>query len=350
LKETPEEEQERLRKEALAAHTQGGEGTVTGTGMPPSTPPEAEKPPSTETPPEATPPAQVSPPTQVNPPEEAKPPEGTPSTGPAAQNPATPAAPTGMPGAVPGGPLPSIMARPAKETEMAIVLTGVGLSRSTLEVVFTLPAVVTLSFSPYASRVEEMIKEAAAQGYEVLLDLPAEPSDYPLSDPGPLALLTTLSEKQNMEQVDALAAISDQIAGFLLPVDEQFSYSVKSISPVLGGLSDKKLPLIYSAKPGNYFVAAAAQQLKEAVVPYGNYLDDQTTKEAIWANFNETAAKARAQGTGVAVVRPYPITVDTINAWLASPDARGIRIVPVSKLATGKEPDAKEKPQIQPAE
>lgn len=245
--------------------------------------------------------------------------------------PETPAAEVGtetpaVPAAEP--PAPAVAEKaPVSDPKLAIVITGVGLSRSTLDMVITLPANVTMSISPYAAKVADVVKEVHGQGYEVLLDIPLEPADYPLSDPGPLALLTASSEKQNLDQLTALLSLSEEVTGLVAPVDEQFTYSVKSISPVLGVMAEKKMPLYYAAKPGNQFLTAAAEQLGAQVVPYQTVLDERLAVDAITAQLNAAAGRAKETGFAVAVGRPYPMTVETINKWLASPAARDVRIV-----------------------
>lgn len=248
--------------------------------------------------------------------------------------PAVPAAPATEPT------IPAAAAEkaPVSDPKLAIVITGVGLSRSTLDMVITLPANVTMSISPYASKVADVVKEVHGQGYEVLLDIPLEPADYPLSDPGPLALLTASSEKQNLDQLAALLSLSEQITGLVAPVDEQFTYSVKSISPVLGVMAEKKMPLYYAAKPGNQFITAAAEQLGATLVPYHTVLDERLAADAITAQLNAAATRAKETGFAVAVGRPYPMTVESINKWLASTAARGVRIVSLREEKTEEAP------------
>ncbi len=242
-----------------------------------------------------------------------------------------------VPAAEPTAPVVAEKA-PVTDPKLAIVITGVGLSRSTLDMVVTLPANVTMSISPYAAKVADVVKEIHGQGYEVLLDVPLEPADYPLSDPGPLALLTASSEKQNLDQLSALLSLSEEITGLVAPVDEQFTYSVKSISPVLGVMAEKKMPLYYAAKPGNQFITAAAEQLGATLVPYHTVLDERLAADAIMAQLNAAAARAKESGFAVAVGRPYPMTVETINKWLASTAARGVRIVSLREEKTEEAP------------
>src|SRR5690606_3469210 len=85
---------------------------------------------------------------------------------------------------------------PPDETRprIAIIVAGLGLSEAaTTAAIQQLPAEISLSFSPYSNRIEEWVAMARAAGHEVLIDLPMEPTSFPRDDPGPRALLTSLS-------------------------------------------------------------------------------------------------------------------------------------------------------------
>ena len=81
-------------------------------------------------------------------------------------------------------------ANPQRLPVIAVVVSGLGLSEAATEAAIRrLPPQVTLSFSPYARRLDEWIALARAHGHEVLLELPMEGADDPASDPGPHTLL-----------------------------------------------------------------------------------------------------------------------------------------------------------------
>ena len=316
LRQIPEEDRAAKREEAFEKQA-SGEGNTTGTAV------------------EEKPVADVNAVAARSEPSAAAASTITPAEGaPAAEGDVPPAVPQSDAAAAPP---PKVQ---AQDPKIAIIITGVGLSRSTMDTVFTLPANIALSISPYASKVADVVKEALAQGYEVMIDLPLEPADYPLSDPGPLALLTGNSEKQNLDQLDAVAALADDVAGLVAVADEQFTYSVKSISPVLGALAEKKMRLLYASKPGNYFLSTTAEQLGADIIPYQAVLDEKPTAEAIFAQLSAAVTKAKETGLVVVVARPYPITIETINKWMAMPQAREVRIVSAQEINQKENRDA----------
>lgn len=76
---------------------------------------------------------------------------------------------------------------------IAVVVRNLGLNRKATEAAIRkLPPDVTLSFSFGSLFLDNDLQKARAAGHETLLELPLEPTNYPVSDPGPDTLLTTL--------------------------------------------------------------------------------------------------------------------------------------------------------------
>ena len=67
-----------------------------------------------------------------------------------------------------------------------------------------LPAPVTLAFLPYASELAEQTAQARARGHELLVHVNMEPTDRGI-DPGPKALLTSLSPAEIRERMNKAA-------------------------------------------------------------------------------------------------------------------------------------------------
>src|SRR5262245_27798630 len=115
------------------------------------------------------------------------------------------------------GPLPKVaqdgtrpadaFARPLKTDKpnaprVAIVVGGLGIgATSNHDALKKLPGPVTLAFIPYGGDLERQVARGRADGHEVLLQIPMEPSDYPDNDPGPQTLLTSLDAGQNVDRL-----------------------------------------------------------------------------------------------------------------------------------------------------
>src|SRR5262249_25452100 len=92
---------------------------------------------------------------------------------------------------------------PNGRPKVSLIVGGLGLnSRMTQQAIETLPAEITLSFSPYAEGLQGWIDSARAHGHEVLLEAPMEPMDYPENDPGAYTLLANTQPSENVKKLE----------------------------------------------------------------------------------------------------------------------------------------------------
>jgi Divergent polysaccharide deacetylase/Caspase domain len=101
-----------------------------------------------------------------------------------------------------------------KRSRIAITISELGPSPTAIDMAINhLPAEVSLAFTPYpSSNLGKWISLARAAGHEVLLNLPMEPADYPINDPGPEALLTALDPPSNLERLNR---VMSQATGYV---------------------------------------------------------------------------------------------------------------------------------------
>lgn len=190
-----------------------------------------------------------------------------------------------------------------------------------------------MSFSPYANRVDEWMQQAEELGYQLLIDLPLEPADYPNSDAGPYSLLSESDKKYNDAQLNTVLQLAPKtVFGVTAPINEKYTFAEKAILSTLADLTQRKLIFVYNNQPRNYFLPQVAKQKGFNIIAYDFLVDEALSHEAI----NETLAKAKeaAQHKGFAVLlaRPYPITVDALHSWLKTFRDEGLVLVPLSTI------------------
>lgn len=141
------------------------------------------------------------------------------------------------------------------KTMLAIVFTGLGFSARSLQLAASLPPEVTVSFSPYASGLNEKIESFRNAGHEVWLDLPTQTARYPHEDPGPLGMIASLSNQTLSQHLEQIVAKAMGAVGVIFPADQTLSDFAPSFQNVLNGIgryglhaffADGKLPRITS--------------------------------------------------------------------------------------------------------
>lgn len=344
----------------------------------PAAPPPLEPAPEPETataappPPIPEPPAPVSP-AAVSPPAESPPAESTETKTPTAPEPPSPAAPapassdpapakgTGQPEAATNSetqagdeqtaalppkdlPLWQRNSQPFDQTDkrprIAIVLTGLGLSSVETETAIKqLPPAITLSFTPYSRKLNQWIALARVSGHEVMLDLPMEPTSYPDDDPGPLALLTALSSRQNLERLRWTLDRATGYVGVASVMGSRFTASAPHMEPILAELKQRG-SLFLDNRASDHSVAGAIAA--KSGVPWAindRALDlAQASRVAIDARLVQLESIARSNGYAVAMGRPYPVTIERLRVWAEGLEGRGLALAPITALANRQTP------------
>ena len=229
--------------------------------------------------------------------------------------------------------------QPFDETDsrprVAVVLTGLGLASTVTEAAIKeLPPGITLSFTPYSRKLNQWVALARVNGHEVLLDLPMEPTTYPDDDPGPQALLTALSSRQNL---DRLRWTLDRVTGYVgvaTTMGSRFAASEKHMTPILKALKDRGLLFLDSRASDDSVAARLAGEIGVPRAINDRPLDwAQASRVAIDARLVQLENVARSEGFAVAMGRPYPVTIERLRKWAKGLKARGLVLAPISAVA-----------------
>jgi len=321
----------------------------------PATPPAEPPPPSVAAapppPPAAMPAAPARPGTPAPPSARARPETPAP-TPPAPAPPAATAPPPAAPPQVaavtpptPSGPPPTWQrfARPFDANDprprIAVIVVELGLSNAATEAAIQhLPGPVTLAFSPYADGLEQWLSLARAAGHEVLLGLPMEPANFPLRDPGPRTLLTSLSPQQNLERLDWVLGRASGVVGVTNHMGSRFTASTDALRPVMLRLRDRGLMFVDARTTPRSVAASLASSLGLARAINDRLIDEPAARLPIDTQLVDVERVARETGNAVAIGQPYPVTFERLNAWLPSLEGKGIALAPITALAN-RQPD-----------
>lgn len=259
-----------------------------------------------------------------------------PRRGPAQPLPAAPMA--GLTQQGPGGPLPvisgersafSAYARPFHSDgrpKVALIVGGLGLNpASTRAAIERLPPEITLSFVPYAQGLQGWIDLARANGHEVMLDLPMEPTDYPQNDPGPYTLLSSAAPAETLRRLDWLLSRATGYFAVTNYLGARFMTSEPGMGAVLGELRTRGVGFVDDGS-ARRFAGAFARGSADAVV------DDQLSADAIASQLTSLEQTARVKGGALGTGFAYPITVEIAARWADGLKARGLQLAPASAL------------------
>ena len=245
------------------------------------------------------------------------------------------------------GPLPRIAedgrlpwrdyARPFDVTRerprVSIIITGLGRwAERTQLAIDSMPAPITLAFSPYAEDVSAWLDLARADGHETLLMLPMEPAGYPQNDPGPQALLVSMGPDENRERLQRILGRGTGYVGLIGYMGSRFAASQEALTPVLQTMADRGI-LYVDNRPGPDTVAArVAGEIGVAHAVVDRVIDETATPDTIDLRLRELEDLARADGASVGLAQGYPVTLARLAAWAATLEAKAIDLAPIAAV------------------
>jgi uncharacterized protein len=309
---------------------------------PPPPPPPAPAPAAAAPPAPSPPPA---PPAPLAPPPPAVQPEPPPPPPPAAAKPPPPPAPTA---AIAPPRLPSAReaAQPPwlrysrsfdandRRPRVALIISELGLSSAaTTASIQQTPPDVTLAFSPYADNLEHWIGLARAAGHEVLVNLPMEPINFPANDPGPRALLTSLSAQQNLERLDWVLGRISGYVGVTNHMGSRFTTMPDVLKPVLTVINERGLMFVDSRASARSVAAKLASDIGLPRAINDRQIDQEASRPSIDNRLAEIERIARESGSAVAMAQPYPVTLERVLAWLQTLETKGLVLAPITAVA-----------------
>lgn len=222
---------------------------------------------------------------------------------------------------------------PGGRPEIAIVVWDLGLHAAQTESALAeLPNAVTLAFSPFSSELPRWLQEARQAGHETMLMVPMEPSTYPRDDPGPYTLLTTVSEEENASRLNWLLGRGSDYVGVVTEMGSRFTREREALQPVLEQIRDRSLILLDSRTTPDSIAVELAQEMNVEHAANNLFIDELPSAEAIDRRLAQLEQVAREQGRAVGMAL-YPIAFDRLKAWIPTLEAKGLALVPISRVS-----------------
>ena len=214
------------------------------------------------------------------------------------------------------------------------MFTGLGVSAMATEsVIQNTPGAVTLAFAPFSRRLKDWIDISRAAGHEVLVSLPMEPIDYPINDPGPYTLLTSLPHEQNKLRIHWVLSRLTGYVGVSTFMASKCTTKPEALKPVIAELQSRGLLLLDIPENPLSAAMAMAKKMKMPVAGRDVFIDSIATRTSINARLAQAEKIAKTRGWAVAIARPYPVTITQIARWAKDIRSRGLVLAPISAIA-----------------
>ncbi len=167
-----------------------------------------------------------------------------------------------------------------------------------------------------------------------------EPDDIKHNNPGPNALLTTNSAKENLQRLDHNLKSFEGYIGLNNHMGSKMTASESAMRPVMQSVKDRGLWFLDSRTIGNSVAGKIAAELNIPYVTRDIFLDNVDNVQTILAQLRQTEQVARKRGYAVAIGHPYSSTIAALKLWLPEARQKGFKLVPLSAIIAERYPAA----------
>jgi polysaccharide deacetylase 2 family uncharacterized protein YibQ len=236
-------------------------------------------------------------------------------------------APTTAPAATPR-PRPS----PGSRGRLAILLDDAGQSMELLKSASALPAAVGVAVLPFLPHTADVANAMHESGHEVWLHLPMEPEGYPDNNPGPGALLVSMSDSEIRQAVhDALNNVP-HVVGINNHMGSKATADLRTMTWVMQELKSRDMAFIDSRTTRKTVAEQAADAQGVPANRRHVFLDNERNRDAILRQLAEAVSRCRIQGSAIAIGHLDKVTVDVLHGELPGLSKRGADLVAPSEL------------------
>lgn len=220
---------------------------------------------------------------------------------------------------------------PAKLPKVAIIIDDIGYDRKIADKFLQLNADLTFSLLPHTPSQKSFARKVSKKGLEIMLHLPMEPYEYPQVDPGPGALLTSMSPdelisqlKKNLDAVPGIIGVNNHMGSKMTTVSSQI-YQIFTV------LKQRKLFFIDSRTTLNSICKPSARLFQIPFAQRNVFIDHIVDPDFIRRQLNHLIQIAYNRGEAVGIAHPHIETYTVLRAML--PDLqKKVQIVPASQI------------------
>jgi len=189
----------------------------------------------------------------------------------------------------------------------------------------------TFSVLPFAPHSRSIAREIVRRGNELMLHLPMEPEEYPGIDPGPGALLSSMTPDELLQQLRANLAAVPGIRGVNNHMGSRLTAESSRMYQIFTLLKQEGIFFIDSRSTPHTQGRSSARMFRIPFAERDVFLDHERDADYVRGQIEETIRIARANGQAVAIGHPSATTYQVLKAMLPE-IKRQVQLVPASAV------------------
>jgi polysaccharide deacetylase 2 family uncharacterized protein YibQ len=232
--------------------------------------------------------------------------------------------------------LPTATARPSPRLgargKLAILLDDAGQSRELLRSATGLPPQIGVAILPFLPNSADVANAMHRTGHEVWLHLPMEPEGYPKSNPGPGAVLVSMSESEIRAAVHTALNNVPHVVGVNNHMGSKATADLRTMTWVMQELKARGMMFIDSRTTRNTVAEDAAFAQGVAASRRHVFLDNERTRSAVRGQLAEAVERCRMEGEIIALGHLAKVTIEVLQKEMPTFKRRGVDLVAPSTL------------------
>jgi len=230
-------------------------------------------------------------------------------------------------------PAPSDYWETSQGAKIAIIIDDVGMKPvSQIQDLLDLQVPITFAVLPYQRYSENTASNLYNSHYEVILHMPMEPTNFPVTNPGAGAVFSTYSHAQTKAALnEALDSIS-HVRGVNNHMGSKITALPDKMASIMEVLKDRNLYFVDSRTHASTVAYDIAQRSKVPSAKRDVFLDATMSYEFSRDQLLETAKVARENGFAIAIGHPYPSTIAAMVDVIPQLKNQGFAFVFASQL------------------
>jgi uncharacterized protein len=205
---------------------------------------------------------------------------------------------------------------PGKLPKIAIIIDDIGYDKAIAKKFLGLNVVLTFSILPYSPYEKSIARSVHSKGYDVMLHLPMEPDEYPSINPGPGALLTSMTPDQLINQLNKDLDAFPFIKGVNNHMGSKLTTESPQLNQIFSVLKEKGLFFIDSRTTPDTHCKPSAELFKVPFAQKDVFIDHIPNPEIIRKQILRLILIAVSHGEAVGIGHPHPETYDILRQML----------------------------------
>ena len=215
--------------------------------------------------------------------------------------------------------------------KVAIILDDVGYDKYIAARFLELNTPLTFAVLPHTPFTRNISKAIRSKGNEMMLHLPMEPNEYPKVNPGPGALLTSMTPDQLLEQLKANLNAIEGIRGVNNHMGSRMTANSNQLYQIFSELKRRQLYFVDSRSTAETLGRPSARLFQLPFAERDIFIDHVQTPEFIRKQLRALVQRAFVQGEALGIMHPTRTTFETFREQLPELQQE-VHLVPVSEI------------------